>query len=111
MVEAADVYGVEGKSRWRILLLPAVFPALVTGLITAAGGAWNASIVSEFVKVQGKELVAPGLGSAIYQATDAGNFGRLAAGTMVMSAALVLINRLFWKRLFRLADNRFALNR
>ena len=68
--EAADTYGLGGWSRWRTLYLPAVFPHLVTGLITAAGGAWNASIVAEYVHFGGRTLVAPGLGSLITQASE-----------------------------------------
>jgi len=109
--EAADVYGLGGWMRWRTLYLPAVFPHLVTGLITAAGGAWNASIVSEYVRFQGHTLVAPGLGSLITQASESANFPLLAAGVTTMSLALVGLNRTVWRRLYRLADERYSLNR
>jgi len=111
MREAADVYGLGGWMRWRTLYLPAVFPHLVTGLITAAGGAWNASIVSEYVRFQGRTLVAPGLGSLITQASESANFPLLAAGVTTMSLALVGLNRTVWRRLYRLADERYSLNR
>jgi NitT/TauT family transport system permease protein len=111
MREAADVYGLGGWARWRTLYLPAVFPHLVTGLITAAGGAWNASIVSEYVRFHGRSLVAPGLGSLITQASESGNFPQLAAGVLTMSLALVALNRTVWRRLYRLADERYSLNR
>ena len=104
-------YGLGGWIRWRTLYLPAVFPHLVTGLITAAGGAWNASIVSEYVRFHGRSLVAPGLGSLITQASEAANFALLAAGVLTMSFALVVLNRTVWRRLYRLADERFSLNR
>ena len=109
--EAADTYGLGGWTRWRTLYLPAVFPHLVTGLITAAGGAWNASIVAEYVRYGGRTLVAPGLGSLITQASEAANFSLLAAGVLTMSFALVLLNRTVWRRLYRVADERFSLNR
>ena len=109
--EAADTYGLGGWIRWRTLYLPAVFPYLVTGLITAAGGAWNASIVAEYVRYGGRTLVAPGLGSLITQASEAANFALLAAGVLTMSFALVVLNRTVWRRLYRLADERFSLNR
>jgi NitT/TauT family transport system permease protein len=109
--EAADTYGLGGWTRWRTLYLPAVFPHLVTGLITAAGGAWNASIVAEYVRYGGRTLVAPGLGSLITQASEAANFPLLAAGVLTMSFALVVLNRTVWRRLYRLADERFSLNR
>jgi NitT/TauT family transport system permease protein len=109
--EAADVYGIGGFARWRTLYLPAVFPSLVTGLITAAGGAWNASIVAEVVRTRGETLVAPGLGSLITNASESGNFPLLAAGVLTMALALVGLNRTVWRRLYHLADERYSLNR
>jgi NitT/TauT family transport system permease protein len=109
--EAAAVYGLGRWARWRIVYLPAVFPYLVTGLITAAGGAWNASIVAEYVRYRDTTLIAPGLGSLITQATAAANFPLLAAGVLAMSLALVTLNRLVWRRLYQLADRRYSLNR
>ena len=109
--EAAEIYGISGWARWRTLYLPAIFPNLVTGLITAAGGAWNASIVAEYVRYRGQPLIAPGLGSLITEATAAANFPLLAAGVLTMSLALVTINRTVWRRLYRVADTRFSLNR
>src|SRR5262249_25349808 len=97
--EAADSYGLGGWTRWRTLYLPAVFPHLVTGLITAAGGAWNASIVAEYVRYGGRTLVAPGLGSLITRASGAANFPLLAAGVLTMSITLVVLNRTIWRRL------------
>jgi NitT/TauT family transport system permease protein len=109
--EVAEIYGLGRWERWRTLYVPAVFPYLVTGLVTAAGGAWNASIVAEYVRYRGETLIAPGLGSLITTATAAGNFPLLAAGVMTMSAAIVLINRTIWRRVYRIADERFSLNR
>jgi NitT/TauT family transport system permease protein len=109
--ETADVYRVRGWARWRTLYLPGIFPQLVTGLITAAGGAWNASIVAEYLRYRGRVLVAPGLGSLITEATTAADFPLLAAGVLTMALALVALNRLLWKRLYRLADARFSMNR
>src|SRR5262249_26891932 len=96
--EAADTYGLGGWARWRTLYLPSVFPHLVTGLIPAAGGAWNASIVAEYVRFGGRTLVAPGLGSLITQASEHANFPLLAAGVLTMSLALVVLNRTVWRR-------------
>ena len=109
--EASDVYRVEGLGRWTKLYLPSVFPFLVTGLITAAGGAWNASIVAETLLYKGETLSTFGLGSLITRATHDGDFPLLTAGVLTMSFALVLLNRTVWRRLYRLAETRFALNR
>jgi NitT/TauT family transport system permease protein len=109
--EASDTYAVKGFERWRKLFLPSIFPYLVTGLITAAGGAWNASIVAETLTYKGRTLEAFGLGSVITRATQHANFPLLAASVLTMSAALIAINRGVWRPLYRLAESRYALNR
>jgi NitT/TauT family transport system permease protein len=107
--EATIIYHVTGWRRWRTLILPAVFPYLVTGLLTASGGAWNASIVSEFVQFNGRTVTTVGLGAAIADAANAGQFSVLLAGTLLMAAVVVIINRVLWKRLYRLAEYRYTL--
>jgi len=78
-------------------------------MVTAAGGAWNASIVAEYFHFKGQTLSTTGLGATISQASDAGNFDQLLAGTIVMAAIVAPINRLLWRRLYRLAQTRFKL--
>ncbi len=109
--EVADISGLGRWARWRTLYLPAIVPSLITGLLTAAGGAWNASIVAEYVTYRGEILIAPGLGSLITTSTAAGNFPLLAAGVLTMSLGIVAINRTVWHRLGRFADARYSLNR
>jgi NitT/TauT family transport system permease protein len=111
LIEAADVYRLRRGQKWRKLLLPGVFPHLVTGWVTAAGGAWNASIVSEYVHSAGTVQTADGLGSLISRAADRGDIPLLAGGVLTMAVVVVLLNRLFWKRLYRLAERRYALSR
>src|ERR1700683_2570595 len=107
--EAARVFRFGSWDRWRYLILPAIFPYLITGMVTASGGAWNASIIAEYFHFQGKILSAPGLGSTISRASDAGRFDVLLAATLIMATVVVLINRLVWRRLYRLASSRFKL--
>ncbi|MBC9714568.1 ABC transporter permease subunit [Streptomyces sp. TRM66268-LWL] len=107
--EAMDDLGVHGWQRWKRLILPGIFPSYVTGGITASGGAWNASIVSEVVTFSGTTLSATGLGAYIFKATEDGDFPRLLAGVAVMSLYVVALNRLFWRRLYRLAETRYSL--
>jgi NitT/TauT family transport system permease protein len=109
--EAATVYHFDRAQRWKRLYLPGIFPQLVTGWVTAAGGAWNASIVSEYVHYKGENHVAVGLGGLISEAASAGNFPALAAGVVTMAALVVGINRVLWKRLYHLAESRYALSR
>ena len=109
--EAAQVYRLTRVQRWKRLLLPAVFPYLVTGWVTAAGGAWNASIVSEYVQVGGSVHTTDGLGALISTSAAGAHFAVLAAGVLAMSALVVAINRTFWKRLYHLAESRYALGR
>ncbi|HUK56367.1 MAG TPA: ABC transporter permease subunit [Nitrospiria bacterium] len=107
--EAASVFRLGNADRWRRLILPGIFPHLITGLVTAAGGAWNASIVAEYFHFKGQILMTTGLGATISQATDKGNFDLLLAATIVMSIMVVMINRLVWRRFYRLAETRFKL--
>jgi NitT/TauT family transport system permease protein len=107
--EASSVFRFTRWERWRRLILPAIFPYLVTGMLTASGGAWNASIVAEYFHFQGKILFVRGLGAAISRATDSGNLPVLLAATMVMSVIVVTVNRTLWQRLYRLAATRFKL--
>ena len=107
--EAANIFRFSRLDRWRHLILPGIFPYLITGMVTASGGAWNASIVAEYFHFRGKIVEAPGLGSTISRASDAGHFDLLLASTLIMATVVVLINRLIWRRLFRLASTRFKL--
>ncbi|MET8955784.1 ABC transporter permease [Streptomyces sp. NPDC004129] len=107
--EAMDDLGVTGWQRWRRLIIPGIFPSYVTGGITASGGAWNASIVSEVVTFGGTTLTATGLGAYIAKATEHGDHPHLIAGVAVMSLYVVGLNRLLWRRLYRLAETRFSL--
>ncbi|MGW7580601.1 ABC transporter permease [Kitasatospora sp. NPDC054768] len=107
--EAMDDLGVRGWQRWRRLILPGVFPAYVTGGITASGGAWNASIVAEVVTFGSATLTATGLGAYIARAAERGDHPHLLAGVAVMSLYVVALNRLLWRRLYRLAERRYSL--
>jgi len=107
--EAASVFGLRGWERWRKLILPGIFPFLVTGLVTASGGAWNASIVAEYFHFKGQTYSTVGVGALISGATDAKNFDMLLAGTIALAAVVVTMNRLVWRRMYRLAETRFKL--
>ena len=97
------------RQRWQRLILPAIFPSLLTGWITAMGGAWNASIVAEYMKFHGRTLSTTGLGSAISQATEQGDFHVLAAAVGVMAVTVVGFNRLVWRPLSHWSQHRFTL--
>jgi len=107
--EAASVFRFPRAQRWRTVILPGIFPYLVTGLVTASGGAWNASIVAEYFHFQGKILTTFGLGAQISSATDSGNTDLLLLSTIVMATLVVCVNRSVWRPLYRLAETRFRL--
>lgn len=104
-----DSLGISGLERWRSFLLPAIFPYLVTGMITATGGAWNASIVAEYVSFAGQNYQTLGLGALIAVSSAVGDFALLLASTLAMIAIVVAINHLFWRRLYGIAQERFRL--
>lgn len=101
--------GVGGRLRWGTLILPGIFSSWVTGALTGAGGAWNASIVAEMVSWGDARLTATGLGAYITQATTAGDWPRIVLGVAVMSGYVVTLNRLLWRPLERLAESRYKL--
>jgi NitT/TauT family transport system permease protein len=110
MREAMDNLGVHGLRRWQRMIVPAIFPSFVTGAITAAGGAWNATIVAEIVTYNGHVLAASGLGSFITEADSAGDFHKIIAGILVMSIYVTGLNALLWRRLYGLAERKFAIS-
>ncbi len=107
--ECCSVFRLHGIARWKKLILPGIFPYLVTGLVTASGGAWNVSIVAEYFHFKGQTYTTAGLGATISQATDTGNFDLLLAATIMMAATVVTINRLVWRKLYALAETRYRL--
>jgi NitT/TauT family transport system permease protein len=107
--EAGVMYQLRGRERWRRLILPGIFSPLVVGLATAAGGAWNASICTEYVRLKGTPVLADGLGAAISVCTDQGNFPLLAASVTAMVIVVVGMNRLVWLPLYRLGEKKYSL--
>ncbi|HVY45757.1 MAG TPA: ABC transporter permease subunit, partial [Minicystis sp.] len=107
--EVATSYDLSLTQKLRAVYLPAVFPYLVTGWVTAAGGAWNASIVSEYVTFRGEVLTAHGLGSQISVAAEHADMPSLAVSVAVMSLVVVLFNRTVWRACYDLAEKKFAL--
>jgi NitT/TauT family transport system permease protein len=107
--EVASLYRFTRWQKWTRLILPGIFPYLITGMVTASGGAWNASVMAEYSHVQGHTLSTIGLGAQIDAATDSGRFAMLLLATMFISLMVVTMNRLVWRRLYRLAETRFKL--
>jgi NitT/TauT family transport system permease protein len=107
---AASNLGVRRWLWWRRVMLPAIFPAYVTGAVTAAGGSWNASIVSEVVQWGDTTLRATGLGAYIAQYTAEGDAARITLGIGVLCLYVLAFNRLLWRRLYNLAAERLRLD-
>lgn len=108
--EVSKVYRFSRVLQWKVVILPGIFPYLVTGLITASGGAWNASIIAEYFHLKGQVFTTYGLGAQISAASDAGRFDLLLLSTVVMAAMVVCINRLVWRPMYRLAETRYRLD-
>ncbi len=109
--EVCTLYRLNSAERWKTLFLPAIFPYLITGFVTASGGAWNASIIAEYFKFRDQTFTVTGLGAVISRATDAGNFPVLLGATIAISGMVLIVNRLLWRRLYRLASTRFKLEK
>jgi NitT/TauT family transport system permease protein len=107
--EVSSLYRFNRWQRWTRLILPGIFPYLITGMVTASGGAWNASVMAEYSHVKGRTLETIGLGAQISSATDAGRFPIILLATILIALMVVTMNRLVWKRLYRLAETRYKL--
>ncbi len=107
--EVSSLYHFTRWQRWTRLILPGIFPYLLTGMVTASGGAWNASVMAEYAQVKGETLQTIGLGAQISSATDAGRFPIILLATILISLMVVTMNRLVWRRLYRLAETRYKL--
>ena len=107
--EVASLYRFTRWQRWTKLILPGIFPFLITGMVTASGGAWNASVMAEYSHVKDQTLSTIGLGAQIDAATDSGRFAMLLLATMLISLMVVTMNRLVWRRLYHLAETRYKL--
>jgi len=107
--EVATLFRFTTLQRWKTVILPGIFPFLITGMVTASGGAWNASIIAEYFRLKNQTLQTVGLGAVISAATDSGQFQILLLATIVMALMVVTINRLVWRPLFRLAETRYRL--
>jgi NitT/TauT family transport system permease protein len=107
--EAASLYKFTRWQRWTTLILPGIFPYLITGMVTASGGAWNASVFAEYANIQNRTIQTIGLGAQIDTATADGNFAVLLLATILIALMVVTMNRLVWRRLYRLAETRYRL--
>ncbi len=110
LVEAARLSGMGNLGLMRRVFLPAAFPSILTGMITAAGGAWNTSIVAELVVFRGQRYEAAGLGSYIAKAAYEARYPELIAAVTIMVGVIVLVNRMVWAQLYDLAENRYRLD-
>jgi NitT/TauT family transport system permease protein len=108
--EAMDNLGVRGLRLWQRMIVPAIFPSYVTGAITAAGGAWNATIVAEYITYKNHTLAAKGLGTFITEASNASDMHQVIAGILVMSVYVVGLQAAVWHRLYNIAERKFALS-
>jgi NitT/TauT family transport system permease protein len=107
--EVGALFKFTGRQRWTDVILPGIFPYLITGMVTASGGAWNATILAEYFRLKDHTYTTVGLGATISRATESGNFALLLASTVVMAMVVVTINRLVWRRMYRLAASRYTL--
>jgi len=107
--EVCGVFGFGRRERWRDLILPGIFPYLITGFVTASGGAWNASILAEYFHLNGQTFSTTGLGAVVSEAADKSNYPVLLVATMLMAFIVLVINRLLWRRLYRLASTKYKL--
>jgi NitT/TauT family transport system permease protein len=108
--EVSSLFHFTSLQRWTTVILPGIFPFLITGLVTASGGAWNVSIAAEYFQLKGQTLTTTGLGAQISEAGAHANYPMLLAATIVMALMVVTINRLVWRPLYHLAETKYRLD-
>lgn len=109
LIEVYKLFEIKGFKKWKTLIIPAISPYLLTGLITASGGAWNATIVSEYINYHGKTMKTLGLGAIITESAESADFKMLFLSTATMALVVVTINTFVWKRLFKIIKTKFIL--
>jgi len=107
--EVSELYHFTRWQRWTKLILPGIFPYLITGMVTASGGAWNASVFAEYSHLGERTLQTIGLGAQISSAIDNDRLPIILLATIFISLIVVTMNRLVWRRLYRLAETRYKL--
>jgi NitT/TauT family transport system permease protein len=107
--EVSTLFHFKTIQRWKTVVLPGIFPYLITGLVTASGGAWNASIIAEYFHLRGRTLETLGLGAQISAASDSGRFSILLLATIIMALMVVTINRMVWRPLYKLAETKYRI--
>lgn len=105
MIEMGKVFKLSLCEKFSSIYFKAIFPYLVTGWITAAGGAWNASIVAEYVNFKNQTIMTTGIGALISKAANGNQIPLLAASVLVMALTVVFFNKLVWKNLYKLSQN------
>jgi NitT/TauT family transport system permease protein len=108
--ETVANFRIRGFSWWKNVIIPGILPYYVTGALTASGGSWNASIVAEYVRWGDDVVSAHGIGAYIAKATADGDYPKIVLGVAVMSAFVIMFNRLLWRPLYGLAEKRFRLD-
>jgi NitT/TauT family transport system permease protein len=108
--EVSSLFRFTSLQRWTTVILPGIFPFLITGLVTASGGAWNVSIAAEYFQLRGQTLSTIGLGAQISAAGSHADYPMLLAATIIMALMVVTINRLVWRPLYHLAETKYRLD-
>ncbi len=100
---AARVFGLSGMSYIRQLVVPAIFPQLITGSILAVADGWNIIIVAEALHTYipngtpAQDLF--GIGSFLVAAAANAQNGVFLTSVLVMVVMIALINFFVWQKL------------
>lgn len=108
--EVVKNFHISGFQWWKKIIIPFIFPNYITGVISATGGAWNMSIISEFIQWGNIQITAYGIGSYITKNTMLGNFQKIALGIIVMSLFIIIINYIIWRPLYKYFSLKIKLN-
>lgn len=105
----SQLLGLTRWERFKTLTFPVLFPYVMTGTLIASGGAWNVTVVAEYVQFGGETYKTLGIGSLIAEATAQGDYPLLFASTFSLIVLVYIFNQLLWRKLYLLVEEKYRL--
>ncbi len=111
ILEVKRSFGLGGMRAWKKVYIDALLPGMITGGITAIAGMWNASIVAEYFTttgISGSNVVSSvgvGIGKLLDISLASGNLVLVVTALINLTAMIIIIDTLVWKRLYRRVAN------
>jgi NitT/TauT family transport system permease protein len=97
LIEAAKMFGATGNKYILYVLLPLLFPAIITGSIVSWGEAWEAIIAAEII------IAIPGVGTYLAISASNNQTHILIIGILLLLLILFILNKYIWLPLLNIS--------